>query len=215
MAENYPGGARKQPAYKINVRLPPPKSRFGWFGDFFYRVYENRHLNIARLYGLAGLSGIVLAGLGAKKLYDDYQYESARSEKYEVARATGTLTKAQIEEQEKVDADSIQKYKIVNPDGKPDYACVGEGSYHPQIRVSERENVVQSTIRVPIFGNLTVCVPWDTVELDENGKLVFDADGFPKFIRQDEKTEELLKFLNKLKSPSGWWELWRSRGQNK
>lgn len=173
---------RRRPAYQVNVRLPPPKTSYGWLGAFIYRLKKNRDTHYARIYGIGGLAAIVLSLFGFKKFMETTSSLKIKNENYEMAKQAGMLTEEQIKEHEEcvAKAEAIDP-NIVNPDGKPDRIYVGEGSYRPEIKISERTNKVEVTIKAPIVGYATMKVPLDKIEFDDDGNVVCDETGFPKY----------------------------------
>lgn len=187
---------KKKPAYNINVRLPPPKTKYGWLGSFFYRLNKNREKHITRMYGIGGLAAIFLSLFGIKNFMTKIKEGKVRQDNYDLAKQAGVLTEEQIVEHEKVMAHSVTPSNIVNPDGKPDHVFIGGGTYKPEIRVSEQMEKVEVTIKVPILGNCTMRVPIRQIEFDDEGNVVCDETGFPKYKVVDGKGPTFLSTMS-------------------
>lgn len=172
---------KKKPAYNINVRIPPPKIKFGWLGRFFYRFNKNRDAYLTRIYGLGGLGAIFLSIFGLKNFLTTVRDGKIRSDNYDWAKQAGVLTEEQVKEHEEVEAFSPKLSHIVNPDGKPDRVFISGGTHKPEIRISERTGKVEITMKVPILGHATMKVPIRQVEFDDDGNVVCDETGFPKY----------------------------------
>nr|XP_039259509.1 uncharacterized protein LOC120335964 [Styela clava] len=180
---------------RYNVRIEPPKPKYGAFGRFINYLRENRVSYTSKIYAL-GVVGAGLYFLGA--LVRNIKKEGLETKEIYEEDVKYRFLHQRPEPDSEDEKQLSERIKMKIPD---EFMQVEDG---PSIVINREKKFVEATTKRPLGMSQFVRIPLEQCEFDNEGNLVLDKYGYPinkgSVINQKltEKIEQLTTYIQSL-----------------